>query len=193
MEQLRPNSAEIEFLKLSYNRFYDLFEEVMDDNFWGNDNWERFSKINQAFSIYTELLNYEPIKWTIAHIKNTRPLMEAEIGSELFKFIRNVLSHFPFFYSWDSVWISKNIINWHKEELTIDKFLKKYAGHNSVKYRFWEEGKKRMTYLRIKFPKTYEKDIKIFLKDIISEKEGIKFSLILMRQIMDSQVEEIKQ
>ena len=38
MEQLRPNSAEIEFLKLSYNRFYDLFEEIMDDNFGENNN-----------------------------------------------------------------------------------------------------------------------------------------------------------
>ena len=68
--------------------------------------------------------------------------MEAEIGSELFKFIRNVLSHFPFFYSWYLVWISKIIINWYKEELTIDKFLKKYKAHKSIKYRFWEEEKK---------------------------------------------------
>jgi hypothetical protein len=32
----------------------------------------------------------------------------------------------------------------------------------------------------------------MFLKDILSEKEGVKFSFILMKQILDTQVEEIK-
>ncbi len=50
-----------------------------------------------------------------------------------------------------------------------------------------------MAYLSIKFPKTYEKNTKIFLKDIISEKEGVSFLFILMRQIMNSQVEKIKE
>jgi len=49
-----------------------------------------------------------------------------------------------------------------------------------------------MTYLSINFPKEYENDTKIFLKDILSEKDGIKFSFILMKQILDTQVEEIK-
>jgi hypothetical protein len=49
-----------------------------------------------------------------------------------------------------------------------------------------------MTYLSINFPAHYDRDTKIFLKDILSEKEGIKFSFILMKQILDTQVEEIK-
>jgi len=119
--------------------------------------------------------------------------MESEIGSELFRFVRNVVSHFPYFNSWDSVWIKKTIVNWNKESLTIDRFLIKYEGHEQVKYRFWEEQKKRMTYLIICFPKYYSDDSKIYLKDIISEKEGVKFSFILMRKIMDTQVIEIKE
>lgn len=71
--------------------------------------------------------------------------------------------------------------------------MKKYAGHDEVKYRFWEENRKKMTYLSIRFPKTYSDDSKIYLKDIITEKEGVKFSFILMRKIMDTQVEEIKE
>lgn len=46
-----------------------------------------------------------------------------------------------------------------------------------------------MTYLSIKFPAEYSNDSIIFLKDMVSEKEGIKFSFILMKQIMNTQVE----
>lgn len=192
MNDIEPNKSEVQFLTLAYNRFYDLYEEVMDDNFWGKDEWERFSKIKQAFSIYAELLNYEPLQWVIEKLKTARPPMESEIGSELFKFVRNVVAHFPFFKSWDEVWINNSLVNWYKEGQTIDKFLKKYEGQSKVKYRFWEPSKKKMTYLTISFPNEYINDSKVFLKDIITEKEGVKFSFILMRQIMNTQVEEIK-
>lgn len=193
MNYLKPNNKELEFLTLAYNRFYDLYDEVMEDSFWIKSEWDRFSKIKQAFDIYTEVLDYEPLKHVIENFKTARPPMESEIGSELFKFVRNVLSHFPYFQSWNSVWIKKSIINWNKEGLTIDKFLKKYEGHEPVKYRFWEGHKKRMTYLSICFPEQYLIDTNIYLKDIVSEKEGVMFSFILMRKIMDTQVVELKQ
>ena len=185
MNWLKPNRTELEFLTLAYNRFYDLYDEIMEDSFWVKSEWERFSKIKQAFDIYTEVLNYEPLKHIIEKLKTSRPPMESEIGSELFKFVRNVISHFPYFNSWDS--------NWNKEGLTIDKFLKEYEGHEQVKYRFWEEQKKTMTYLSICFPEQYSNNSKIYLKDIISEKEGVKFSFILMRKIMDTQVVEVNE
>jgi hypothetical protein len=190
--ELRPNKSELEFLTLAYNRFYDIFEEIMDDSFWEKDNWHRFSKTKDGFTVYSELLNYEPIKWVIEHIKKTRPPMEAEIGSELFKVIRNIINHFPFFNSWNDVWINKSIVNWHKEDQSIDQFIEKYKDKDIVKYRFWEEEKKKMTYLSINFPSNYNDNDKIFLKDILSEKEGVKFSFILMKQILDTQVEEMK-
>jgi len=73
---------------------------------------------------------------------------------------------------------------------SIDKFLNKYKGKETVKYRFWEVQKKRMTYLSINFPKKYEENTKIYLKEILSEKEGVKFSFILMKKILDTQVEK---
>jgi len=115
--------------------------------------------------------------------------MEAEIGSELFKFFRNVVSHFPFFNTWDEIWIKKSVINWNKDGQSIDKFLKKYAGKETIKYRFWEAKKRKMAYLSINFPQKYQND-KIYLKEILSEKEGLKFSFILMKQIIDTQVEK---
>ncbi|MCH8863514.1 MAG: hypothetical protein IID51_13555 [Proteobacteria bacterium] len=189
-DDLRPNKAEKEFLTLSYNRFYDIFDEVMNDAFWEKSRPHRFSKIKDGFAVYAELLNYEPIKWAIDHLRSSRPPMEAVIGGELFQVIRNIVFHFPFFDSWDEVWVSKTIINWNRCGQTIDRFLKKHAGKDSVKYRFWEPDKKKMTYVSIDFPKQYKEDEKIYLSEILSEKEGVKFSFVLMRQIIDTQVEQ---
>lgn len=192
MKEKRPNKAEKKFLSLAYNRFYDIYEEVLSDSFWEEDNYYRFCKIKDAFSVYMELLNYTPLKWTIEYIKDNRPPMEAEIASELFKFVRNIIVHFPFFESWDKVWVNKEIINWYKEGQFIDGFLSKYNGHKPVKYRLWEGRKKQMTYIAINFPGTYNEKDKIFLKDILSEKEGVKFSIVFMKKILDTQIEEIK-
>ena len=186
--KIRPNKAEIEFLTLAYNVFYNIFDQVFAEDFWDKDSYYRFSMVKDAFTIYTELLNYEPIKWTIKEIKERRPPMEGEIGSELFKFVRNIFSHFPFFRQWDDVWISKSLTNWYRDGLSIDRFLSIYSGHNEVKYRFWEEQKKKMTYLKISFPSEYVEDTKIYLKDILTETEGVKFSLILMKRVLDSQI-----
>lgn len=190
---LRPNKAEKDFLNLAYSRFYDIFDEIIEDSFWEKDEKYRFSRIKDIFYVYSELLSYEPIKWVIEHLKTIRPPMEAEICGELFKFIRNVISHFHFFDRWEEVWIDKEIVNWNKEGQSIDKFLSKYEGNNQVKYRFWEADKKKMTYLSINFPNRYSSGEKIFLKDMLLEKEGVKFSVILMRKILDTQVEEIKE
>jgi hypothetical protein len=189
---LRPNNKEKIFLTLAYNRFYDIFEEIEKNDFWKKDSWYKYYKIRDAFQIYSELLNYEPIQWFIKYIKKHRPPMEAEIGSELFKFIRNITSHFPFFDSWNDVYVNKNLINWYKDGQSIDKFLEKYKKHDEIKYRVWQPKKKKMIYLSIKFPQEYNKDNKIYLKNILNEKEGIIFSMALMKNIIDTQVEKIK-
>ncbi len=185
--ETRPAKAEELFLTLGYNRFYDLFDEVMKDDFWEKEDWHRFSKIANAFSIYSELIKYEPLKFVLEAIKKERPPMESEIGGALFKFVRNMLAHFPIFEKWDDVWISKELINWQKEGLTIDRFLKKFSGKEVVKYRFWNQKKKKMTYVSISFPEKYNNN-KIYLKDIISEKDGVIFSFIIMHKILNTQV-----
>jgi len=190
MESMHPNEKEQVFLSLAYNRFYDIYNEIFKDDFWDKTPNYRFSRIKDAFSVYSELLNYEPMKYILEKMKTTRPPIEAEIGKELFKFIRNVVSHFPFYDSWDEIWINQDLINWSKPDQTIDKFFKKNLITGIVKYRFWEENKKKMTYLSINYPAKYD-DEKIFIKNIISETEGVKFSMILMKKILNTQVEEI--
>jgi len=186
--EIKPTPSEEEFLKIAYNRFYDLYDEIMDDSFWSKEGWHRFAKVKDGFATYSELLNYEPLKEIVKIVKKTRPPMEAEISSDLFKCVRNIIFHFPFYECWNDVWINKQLVNWHKENLSIDRFLKKYLGRTQVKYRFWEPDKKKMTYLSINFPEVYDNN-KIYLKDILSETEGVKFSFILMRKIIDTQIE----
>ncbi|SMF78960.1 hypothetical protein SAMN05661091_1644 [Paenibacillus uliginis N3/975] len=59
---LKPNNAELQFLNLSYSTFYNIYKEILKDDFWNKDQYYRFSRARDAFSIYAELLNYEPIK-----------------------------------------------------------------------------------------------------------------------------------
>ena len=46
--------------------------------------------------------------------------------------------------------------------------------------------------MSICFPEQYDEN-KIYLKDIISEKDGVKFSLIMMRNILNTQVESVNE
>lgn len=188
---IRPTPSERLFLNLAYNRFYDLANEIIEDAFWDKEGWYRFSKISNLFAVYTELLTSEPFNFVLEAIKTERPPMESEIGGPLFKVIRNIFVHFPVFETWNDVWVSKELINWQNDGLTINRFLKKYYGHEIVKYRFWESDKKLMTYISVNFPDKYD-DNKIYLKDILSEKDGAKFSLIMMRKILDTQIESVK-
>lgn len=189
-EELRPNDAEKEFLTLVYNRFYDLFEEIDSDSFWEKNGWYRLCKIREAFFVYAELLHYPPMQWVLDYIKKTRPPFEAEMGGELFRFIRNIMAHMPFFEKWNDIWINRNVVNWYKEGQAIDKFLRKYEGKGEIKFRYWLPDKKKMIYMSIKFPTDYSSNKKIFLKDILKEKEGVIFAIRYMKKILDTQVEK---
>lgn len=192
IEELKPSKKEVEVLTLFYNRFYDLYDEIVADNFIGENGNVRFLKLREAFSIYKELLNYKPIKYYIEWMKKGgRPPLEGIIADEVFSFIRNLLLHFPIFDTWNEVYINKKLATWSKVG-QIDKFLNKCVnikidGKSEVKYRIWEEEKKKMTYFSIKFPEKYE-DNDIYLKDLISEEVGMKFCMALMREILDKQV-----
>ena len=191
-QDIKPNEKERIALDLFYNRFYDLYEELSHSDFFKNKPSYRFYKIREIFSVYKELLGYEPIKHHIELIKRTRPPLEGIIVNDLFSFVRNLLLHFPVFDNWDDVYISKDLATWNKAG-TIHRFLEKSSkikidDKGTIKYRIWEESKKLMTHISINFPEKYN-DNKIFLKDIVSEKEGIKLCISFMKEILDVQVD----
>lgn len=190
----RPNPKERLALSLFYNRFYDLYDEITNDEFYKIKSNIRFYKLREAFSIYKELLEYDSIKIYIEWMKKGgRPFLEGIIVDDLFSFIRNLLLHFPLFDCWDDVYINKPLATWSKVG-QIDKFLAKCTnikvdGKGELKYRIWETDKKEMTYFSVKFPEYYD-ETNIYLKDIISEKVGMKFCMALMREVLDKQVED---
>jgi hypothetical protein len=190
-EPARPTQDEVEFLNLSFNRFLDLFKEIMPDEFWDKPDYVRFSKTKDLFSVYSEVLKYPPMQWVIDANKRTN---FSGVGKDLFTFIRHVLMHFPFFEKWDDVWIKQSLVNLYSTRPQfIHKFLSENEGKGQLKYRFWEEKPKRMTYISVSLPSNYTAGEKVFLRDIIPEKEGVKFSAIFMWDIMRVQVEEIKE
>ena len=193
IETQNPNEKEMEALTLFYDSFFELYNDIIDDNFLNENANTRFFKLRDAFSIYKELLSYEPIKKHIEWMKSGgRPPLEGIIADDLFSFIRNLLLHFPVFKTWDEVYINKNLATWSKAG-QIDKFLDKCLqvkidGKGSVNYRIWEERKKKMTYFSINFAEKYQNN-NIYLKDLISEEVGMKFCMALMKEILDAQLE----
>lgn len=187
----KPNKQELTFLNSSYNFFLDIYEEIKNDYFWEKEPYYRFNRIRDAFLVYSEVLEYEPIQCYLKILQKARPPMEAELSNEYLLFIRNILIHFPFFKSWDEVSFNKELINWSKPGKSIDKFLNKFSGHESVKYRIWNYEKKSFTFVIINFPKVYTKKIEIKLNYFMPEQEGIQLAMSLMYQVLISQVESI--
>lgn len=187
----KPTPEEVEFLKRAYNFFYDIFEEISDELFWSRDSYYRFNRTRDAFLIYSEILEYEPVGWFLDAIKKLRPPMEAELSKEFLLFVRNVLIHFPFFKQWEDVELNKKLINWSKPGQSIDSFLSKFSGHQQVKYRVWNPKTQTMTYVSINFPKNYNDGATIKLKEFVPEKEGVTFCLSLMQRVLNSQVESV--
>lgn len=189
--ELLPTQEELEFLNLSYNKFLDIYDEIFKENFWTLEAQIRFYKEVKMFSIYSELLNYEPIIKYIQYLKRSRPPMESELSSKFNKFIRNLLIHYPLFDSWDEVYINKSLVTWNQKDSSIDKFLKTYSEQSEIKYRYFDSYNNELKYLTIKLSSNYKNGEKIYLKDIIEEKNGIKFCAILMKKTLFSQIEEI--
>lgn len=189
---LSKESKEYEFLCLAVNRFLDLYKEINNSTFMNLTPETRLYKIKDIFSVYAELLSYPSIRDYVDFIEKTRPSMESVISGEFIKFIRNVLVHFPFFTTWDEIYISKQLVNWANERLSIDKFLNKYQGHEDVKYRFMEANSRKWRYPTIKFPPVYNED-RIFLKDIVNEKDGILLCVVLMFNVVSSQIVKLKE
>ena len=186
-DEIPITKAEELFLNLSYNKYFDILSEVYTKEFWEKEPYYRLSRFTQVLSIYNEIINHEPFQGVFNWLKKNRPPMEAEICNSLFKFIRNVLIHFPYFDCWNEIWINKEIINWYRPNQSIDKFLKNYCGKSKVEYRFKENNLSGFTYVTICFPKCYDNE-KIYLKDIIKEEEGIKFIVLMMLRVLNTQI-----
>lgn len=191
VDNIKPNEKELIFLNLSYNRFYDLYEKL-ESNKDKLSSEEKFSLLKNIFQIYNECLRYEPIQYFLRLLEKKRPPGEI-MSLKYFKVIRHILVHFPFFNKWNDMYITRSLIIWSKPNSQIDKFLLDNEGKDEYKWRIWDENKKEMKYgYTIKFPKDYSKNSKIFIKNLIDEDKGIEISLLMIKKVLESQIESIK-
>jgi hypothetical protein len=128
------------------------------------------------------MMNYDPIKHFTDKIKDNRIEFESDnsLAMQLLKIIGHILFHFPFYKTWDDIEFTSQLLNWNKKG-SIDKFFTKYNSSTIMKFRYWEQDKKRMTYIDINFPKNYNQNSNIFLKNIMTEQDCIPFVVIIMR------------
>ena len=94
---------------------------------------------------------------------------------QVFRMLRNLLIHFPFFENWDDIYINENLLDWNKRKGSqIKKFFKdnenKELNYSIYMNRYgkWE----KEIEINIKIPKIY-KYKKIYLKDILTIDEAM--------------------
>lgn len=193
------NESERQFLVIAYDRLKTIHKEICfkKSEFWQKESYYRFSRIKEAFALFAEISSHRSVKTfvnvlDIYHEKFLFPFLT----NEVFRFIRNVISHFPLYDSWDEVWISKSLINWNKSGQSIDRFLKMNVGKEPIGYAYKDGTEDKNTFptlVDFNFPKTYDDNTKIYLKDMIPEKDGIIFSIIIMVQIIEKTQKIIKE
>lgn len=173
---IKPTKSEKQFLHLAYERFVNLVKEIKGKHFWDHDAKYRLAQEKELFLIYTELSSYNLLKELFNQFKNEPENKNYHtIGVELFQMLRNVFTHFPFFETYNDIWINHSIVNWLKPEKgRIAKFFKNNLGKNSIEQEYLDEHntKKNCT---IKFPTKDQYENKLFIKDILGEKEGILY------------------
>lgn len=188
---LVPTDRHLMFLNLAYNKFLDIKELILSDSFMTLSDEYRLFKVQQLYSIYSELLRYEPLKEFKGTLKKIRPPEEAIIGYEFFDVIRHIVSHFQFYDRWNDIEYSKDLILWNGVEGSIHRYMMKYEGKTETKFRIWNDQKKEFIYVSIKYPDKYSEGKTIKLSDLINEHEGLIFSTVIMTRILMTQVKEI--
>lgn len=176
------------FLEFAFRRLKTIRKEICFKNssFWQKDSYYRFARIKEAFVLFTEISSHKSMR-LFPNLYDEKFLFPF-LTNEVFRFVRNVISHFPLFDSWDDVWISKSLINWNKAGQSIDKFLKNNVGKETLGYAYKEENEDKSlfpTMVDFNFPKSYDENSKIYLKEMISEKDGIIFSIRIMVFIIE--------
>jgi hypothetical protein len=182
------NDNERLFLEIAFKRLKNIREEICfkKSSFWQKDSYNRFARIKEAFVLFTEISSHKSMK--LFPNLYDEVFLFPFLTNEVFRFVRNVISHFPLFDSWDDVWISKSLINWNKAGRSIDKFLTNNVGKETLGYAYKEENEDKSvfpTLVDFNFPKLYDENSKIYLKDLISEKNGIIFSIRVMVFIIE--------
>ena len=182
------SDAEIRYLEMAYSRFHSLYEDIMSVEFWNLDATSRFTIIKDIFSVYSEIIKYKPLDKIIGDDKRPHANL---LAKDFIKFLRNVLQHFPFFYSWDEVYIDRELVTAIEAPGSIDRFLLHEHPYDT-KFRFWNPRDKSMTYVNIELNSGYSKGHAVFLSDILNEKDGVRLVCLIMNKYLNALANNLK-
>ncbi|MBS2970384.1 hypothetical protein J9317_16680 [Metabacillus sp. KIGAM252] len=177
------------FLQQAYDAFYEIFLEVFEEAFWGQNPYYRYSRLKDAICIYVELLHHKPLKIISEFIESLRGQIDGLLVKELFVIIRHLISHFPFYKCWDEVWFTKSLVTWDRVG-KIHKFFDTHSG-GGMRYTFIEKANNKESSVTIWLPENYKEDKPIYLKDIIPERDGMKVCLYFMTEVLSTQFPHI--
>jgi len=162
-----PKQDQIDFIQLSLNRSNELMSLVEDNAL---SERERFLLLKELVSIYSEMERYPPIIDLLKTVPAGNPV--GDFGP-LFKVIRHLLSHFPFFDTWDVFWFNQEMVNaMSSPGKTIQNYFSK-GNHPEFFFKFQSSSGELMHEGKIVSPKGYLQNQKIYLKDILSFNDAI--------------------
>jgi len=165
-----PEPQQIEFLNLAFTRYLHLRHALKNPN-PSNTQEQKFYYIKELISVYNELEMFPNIKSSLfsKHVDN--PILRF---GPLFKAIRNLVSHFPFFYSWDEVKFNRELVTCMKpKNLTIDRYFANEKGYLELPFRFVDQSTGRQIEGEIFAPKGYNNNDTVYLKDILCLQDAI--------------------
>lgn len=144
---------------------------------------EKFAIISEVSLLITKLLSNEDTKKKFIELANRSTVNgeDNDVKFRTFEIIRNIVSHFPFFETWDEVFITNNLLNWNGKNYD---GIKKYFRENcdkTLKYIIYTKqfGKWEPAHTVTMKVLPIDDEKKVYMKNMITEDDVIwTFSLI---------------
>jgi len=184
------NAYQIKFIEMAFARLNEL--EGINANILTPEL--RLLYIKELYGIFSELNKIKFIRTYPNGNPNEETLIILQNLKSTVSFVRNVLLHFPLFKTWNDIWISKDFAKFMNDEPTHKKFTnsKNYGtiyhylttAQNKESLSFKLDMKdKSTTIFTINYPNVTSDEEKIYLKDILTEEDGVIAILNVMNHI----------
>jgi len=180
-----PKAEQAEFLNLAFTRYIHLVFALQTPKEPLTPE-QRFYYLKELISIYNELEVYPIIKNTLLSIEPINPV--SKFGP-IFKTIRNLLAHFPFFYSWDEVKFNKDLVTCMSTKNSSINTYFSSNDHPQFFFRFINQKTGNISEGKIISPKGYINNETIYLRDILSIDDGVKLIIGYSHLVLSSCME----
>ena len=150
---------------MSSLNFPEFYGHIRDDDI------HEFEIVKRTSSLITELLSNKETKQIFIEKSNESTVNgeNNDVKIEFFEAIRNILIHFPFFKSWNEVFICKEMLKWNREkDGEIIKFFNKNKNKN-IKYTIFtkQDGQwKEKHIVNVYIPELPDSE-RLYIKDVI--------------------------